>query len=664
MEIGQTAPRHQEIGVLYPKSKRLQDDLKEYFIVIVLLCQRLFRPSVLERVTAHFRLALVDPELKNLKVQLDTWAVSIDREINLLIGTRVEEEARENSHFRSLWTGFTEAEKKRKRLKARIAWLDACSRYDYEKDRTRIRKQGRSTFFLSEPQYVAWRERAFTVDSGSSSSKPSSTLLCRGILGSGKSVLLANFVDDLILARGERDYIVTYFFAITENSESQKATTILGSLARQMLEAISDHGWMDSLGLASGMFKDALSPAAIIDLLGKVFSGRRKVFVVLDGLDQCPRSERLDLLSHLKALCRTFELLICSSLRDEVNLQPEQDLVLALNPDFVLVIPIANPDIETFVDTEIHHLLQLGELVVGSPVVLDEIKQCLLGGAAGMFLWVVLQLQMLCLARSDKAIRQALKDIPHGLPDTYRQILAKSRGFGPQYQLSILKILAAALELLTTDQLGEALSVVPGETSWSDESLINDISITLASCGSLVVVDEEELTVRFVHPSVRQFLLGEMGDPKQSDLGSQEIHFSLVDVHRHMTGISVTYLGIFEAAGQIMLHKDATSSSALTYLAPAPSQVINAVTQSGVVSKRLVNMMTRISRVTGARETQRAADIQNIVQNAFGDHAPVTQHQGVFLPYAKSHWLVHSSSVHDGDGPVYDLWCQLIKGHD
>ena len=93
MEMGQTAPRHQEIAVLYPKSKRLQADLKEYFIVIVLLCQRLFRPSVMGRIKSHLGLALVDPELRNLKEQLETWAISIDREINLLIGMRVEAEA-------------------------------------------------------------------------------------------------------------------------------------------------------------------------------------------------------------------------------------------------------------------------------------------------------------------------------------------------------------------------------------------------------------------------------------------------------------------------------------------------------------------------------------------------------------------------------------------
>ena len=44
----------------------------------------------------------------------------------------------------------------------------------------------------------------------------------------------------------------------------------------------------------------------------------------------------------------------------------------------------------------------------------------------------------------------------------------------------------------------EALSVIPGDTTWAAAKLVNNVYSTLATCGCLVTVDEDELTVRLV----------------------------------------------------------------------------------------------------------------------------------------------------------------------
>ena len=61
---------------------------------------------------------------------------------------------------------------------------------------------------------------------------------------------------------------------------------------------------------------------------------------------------------------------------------------------------------------------------------------------------------------------------------------------------------------MVTEELREALSVIPGDVDWNPAKLLNDVHSTLGSCGSLIFIDEEELTVRLVHPSVKLFLLG------------------------------------------------------------------------------------------------------------------------------------------------------------
>lgn len=81
-----------------------------------------------------------------------------------------------------------------------------------------------------------------------------------------------------------------------------------------------------------------------------------------------------------------------------------------------------------------------------------------------MFLWVVLQIQTPCLVKTDKDIREALGNLPKGLPETFSRILRQSaKQFGDFYQTRILELVAVAYRPLTTDELREALSVNPKE---------------------------------------------------------------------------------------------------------------------------------------------------------------------------------------------------------
>ncbi|OIW22898.1 hypothetical protein CONLIGDRAFT_549832, partial [Coniochaeta ligniaria NRRL 30616] len=400
--------------------------------------------------------------------QLDRWAVSIDREVTLLIATRVEEEAKEQSQLRALWAH----------------------------DRT-----------------------------------TSSTLLCRGTLGSGKSVLMANMVDDLALSMAGEECSIAYFF-ICANVESMRARTILGCVARQLLEVLPHQNWEGDPSKQSAK----LDIEEVTELLCKMVPNSRRLVIIVDALDQCPRQERVELFNQLKRLRETFRVLVCGSLRVEANIQPETDCQ-ALDPEFVFEIPLVNPEIARFVETQLQVLLQSGELAVRDPRLVDEIRGCLVDGADGMFLWVVLQLRTLCgLEKTDKGIRQGLRDIPRGLPATYDQILTESQGPGSRVQLRILKVLTAAFRALTIDEVREILSIVPGEICWSEERLINDIYATLSCCGSLLLVDEEEFTVHLVHPSVRQFLLGEMRD----SLPFKRWQFTLQEAHSEMAGATIT----------------------------------------------------------------------------------------------------------------------------
>lgn len=64
-----------------------------------------------------------------------------------------------------------------------------------------MRKKGTSSLHFRNDAYKKWK-----------SEKVSSTLAVVGRLGSGKSVLLANIVDDLVCSSSQNDTHIAYFF--------------------------------------------------------------------------------------------------------------------------------------------------------------------------------------------------------------------------------------------------------------------------------------------------------------------------------------------------------------------------------------------------------------------------------------------------------------------
>ncbi|KAF2185906.1 hypothetical protein K469DRAFT_750186 [Zopfia rhizophila CBS 207.26] len=188
MRVGRSAPRYQTLALLYPRSKPLQSDLCEYFIVVVCLCHEILKfaqKSTFRQVTS----SLSDANINTFQSDLDHWAKLIKEEMSLLMAKKIEEEAEENSRFRALANKFSKSMSHYQKLATKIRIFDLCSTYDYETTWKQIRKAGNANWFRYDAAYQKWKSQTC-----------SSTLVYTGKLGSGKSILLANIVDDLHIA--------------------------------------------------------------------------------------------------------------------------------------------------------------------------------------------------------------------------------------------------------------------------------------------------------------------------------------------------------------------------------------------------------------------------------------------------------------------------------
>ncbi|KFY57612.1 hypothetical protein V497_05456 [Pseudogymnoascus sp. VKM F-4516 (FW-969)] len=627
MTAGHSAPRYQTMALLYPRSTNLQLYLAEYFIVVVNLCSRMLK-FTRKSALGQFASTLSDLDTKQYQSELNNWANAIKEEVGLLMAKTIEEEARENFKFRSLSTQFSKSGMIQQKLKATLRILDSCSIYDYETTWKQTRKIGNTTLFNQTDEYKDWKRQT-----------TSCTLIYTGGLGSGKSVLLANLIDDLHLDGRNKNVTVAYFFCRHDIPESLQARTVIGSLARQLLRPRAD------LAMVTGFIDRtstlALDFHAIFSLLKRALPPKSRAYFVLDGLHECDSAERGILIPQLQKLQGTFSLNLCVS----VPLDPANSL--RLSPDRfidarVTSIPTNNPDIDAFISAELGSHIESKRLVIGNPLLILEIHDSLLKGSQGMFLWVALQIISLCDMKTDDAIRQALVDLPKNLSETFSRILRKAEESGKTYQRRTLELVITAHRPLTAEELRDALSVVPGDAVWNWSKRLNDVNLILTCCGSLLTIDEEERTIRLVHHSVKQFLLNGIGD-------SASIQITIDGANKTMANIIVTYLNYGVFTTQL-------ATTVVPQMTTAPSQIIRLTPAlSGSVQKLALKLL-KSRKQPGFDIGKTLAEAGNL----FGSRPMDDYH---FHSYAKLYWLQHIFCISEHESVMYDLMCRLFKGN-
>ncbi|KAI0537192.1 hypothetical protein GGR58DRAFT_472920 [Xylaria digitata] len=547
MSIGRSSPRYQALAILYSRSRRIQDLLTRYFIVVVEICHHFVRfsnKSTIGQITS----SLDDSKLKSVEEDLHRWAQFIRDEADFLQAETTEREARQNEDFRA-WAAVTNRSAIHcQKVEKRIHRLSLFSSFDYETPWKQIRKRGSASSPLGSASYKEWNAE-----------KRPCTILLTGKMGSGKSVIMANIVDDLNLRQSS---LVLYFFCRRDNPDTLRARGIFGSLAKQVLQGHINSDTMDDI------FEDFL-PVPDFDKVTKVLTTvlqrqnkTHQVHIVLDGFDECDDDE-IELVKHGLMQVRSFCKIIIS-LRSQVN----DPTTPRLDWDYSeMIVPENNPDLKEFIDSELRRRIQSKTLSLGSPELIIDIRDALLRGARGMFLWVVLQIECICAEQTDDSIRKALLNLPKDLSSTFRYILQKSKRPGLSFQRKILKLLVGAKRPLVADKLREALSVAPYESSWTTEKMINNVYNALKCCGSLVLIDEEELTVRLIHQSVAQFLV-------EANEEAHEWAFTPQEADHYIGEVTVTYLN-YSSFEQRVSTKVASSVPA----GDAPAKIIETALQ-------------------------------------------------------------------------------------
>ena len=128
-----------------------------------------------------------------------------------------------------------------------------------------------------------------------------------------------------------------------------------------------------------------------------------------------------------------------------------------------------------------------------------------------------MQLDYVAGLKSDRAIRNALQDLPSGLNEVYDQILAQlssKPGYDPHLIRTILLWVSSSYTLMSTNEIAEAASMQPDDTRLDFDNVATDPDDLVALCGSLLRMershaDSEPPLVGLVHHSAEEYLFSE-----------------------------------------------------------------------------------------------------------------------------------------------------------
>ncbi|KAH0556319.1 hypothetical protein GP486_005756, partial [Trichoglossum hirsutum] len=339
---------------------------------------------------------------------------------------------------------------------------------------------------------------------------------------------------------------IAYFYCDFSDSKSLETCNILGAIAKQLLDNIAIPDELEEQIYSSyrmgGRTPTDDELVAIITSISKQFS---KVFIFIDGLDECGKEEQSTILSMVHQMSRshspTVKILITS--REEVVISES----LKGLPRLQVSAENIFSDITSFVEETVKWKIKSGALVIQDLSLESDIISTLVDGAQGMFLWVHFQLADLCEAASDFGIRETLRNLPKGMAATYARIQQKIGRSPTDMALAqrIFKWIVCAKRPLLLAELAEAVSFEPTDRSWDADKIPNH-SRLIQACRNLVVFDEDDETVRLAHHTVQQFLL----QPPANGL-ARGFHFQLEQADVEVGEICVAYLSFSDFERQI-----------------------------------------------------------------------------------------------------------------
>ncbi|KAJ5620333.1 hypothetical protein N7510_004317 [Penicillium lagena] len=338
-----------------------------------------------------------------------------------------------------------------------------------------------------------------------------SFLWINGFAGSGKSVLCSTAIQYTFYKMKHTQGLGIAFFYFAFNDDSKQSDhgmlrALLLQLSTQLREGEKD------LEQLQRIYKSGTPPVGVLlDTLRSILSRFHETFILLDGLDECPRDRgREDVLRGIETI-RKWSL---PGLHILVTSRNDLDIYESLNPAYDQTISMRNTeidnDITNFVSAQLKHDPKLQRW----KSLHTEIQKKLTQRPQGVFRYVECQLKALRRARNRNQLDACLLSLPRDLDETYERILCNIDETYIDDARRILTVLCFSTRPLTINELIDAHAVDLGASphldregrSYQPDDLI-DICLGLVEIADMEDENGQNVsTARIAHFSVKEYL--------------------------------------------------------------------------------------------------------------------------------------------------------------
>jgi ankyrin repeat protein len=365
-------------------------------------------------------------------------------------------------------------------------------------------------WFLKHPDYLTWINRREI-------SRHHGFLWIKGKPGAGKSTIMKFlYLKAKTKDRNSQTLTSSFFFNARGGELEKTVSGMYRSLLLQLFRGFPDlQCVLDDPELVPQAQMSCPSLNVLKDLLRSAVSklGQRSFTCFIDALDECDEQQVMDMVEYFEDLAEQctedgLHLQICFSSRHYPFIDIRLGLCLILEEQMG-----HTGDLETYINTHLR---------VRDPSFLAELQTRMLEKAAGVFLWVVLVVEVLNSEnrRGRLFLKTRLEEVPSGLSELFKDLLRRDKANMEELLLSILWVLLSKRPLKQGEYyhaLWSGLSLEgladldPPEANVTDADDCVNRCVISSSKGLAEITKSRHPTVQFIHESVRDFLVKDKG---------------------------------------------------------------------------------------------------------------------------------------------------------
>ncbi|CAG1998221.1 unnamed protein product [Fusarium graminearum] len=365
-------------------------------------------------------------------------------------------------------------------------------------------------WFLKHPDYLSWTNPKDIL-------QHHGFFWIKGKPGAGKSTIMKFlYLRAKRKDRNSQSLTGSFFFNARGEELEKTVSGMYRSLVLQLLKGFPDlQCVLDDPELVPRGQAGCPSLNILKDLLRSAVLklDQRSFTCYIDALDECDEQQVMDMVEYFEDLAEQcaedgVRLQICFSSRHYPFVDIRVGLCLILEEQAG-----HTGDLETYIKSHLR---------VRDPSLLAELQEKMLEKASGVFMWVVLVVEVLNVEnrRGRLSLKTRLEEVPSGLSELFKDLLRRDNTNLEELLLSILWILLSERPLKPEEYyhaLWSGLSlegladVEPPTINVADANDCFGRCVVSSSKGLAEITKAKHPTVQFIHESVRDFLIKDKG---------------------------------------------------------------------------------------------------------------------------------------------------------